>query len=381
MQAGLKLIPTVYDGTRAPNKPGIGLPRDVGCGMVAVALIGRMRFLFSAAGVAAVLIFAGCSSTPVASHGPVSERVLKRLNADAITRAGVMERVASGQMRVSLAPPPQREVTLPFRLEGGTPQVVVGINRKTRLPMVLDTGAVKTMIQASEATENGVTMLTEDEASVSMRGVIGTEKARVGILEPLQVGTWELHAYPCVVRTHENTVRGLFRDMNWSSNLLGFDISARLATYLTVDYRAGRVTWGFHQPFSAPQGPRVAKGKFRVVNGVPFITLKSGRHSWEALVDTGSFNGIEISRQVADKLRLGEGEAVKDVYLLSVGGSTTSTAAGLRTVTVPEITLLGETFRNAQVDISPGPPRVGSYFFKDYRVTFDFRRGQLWLEW
>jgi hypothetical protein len=349
--------------------------------MVEVALIETMRFSPRAASVAAVLLCAGCSLGPVADHRPVSEKVLKRLNADAITRTGVMERVASGRMRVSLAAPAQREVTLPFELEGGTPQVVVGINHRTRLPVVLDTGAVKTMIQASVATANGVTMLTEEDASVSMRGVMGIEKARVGILEPLQVGGWELHGYPCVVRTHENTVRGLFGDMNWSTNLLGFDIASRLASYLTIDYPRRRVTWGFHEPFAAPQGKRVAKGRFRVVHGVPFTTVKSGKHSWEALLDTGSFNGVEISRQIADKLKLGEGEAVKGLYLLSVGGSTTSTAAGLRTVVIPEMTLLGETYRKAQVDISPGPPRVGSFFFKDYRVTFDFRRNLLWLEW
>ncbi|HYF34137.1 MAG TPA: retroviral-like aspartic protease family protein [Prosthecobacter sp.] len=333
-----------------------------------------------ACGILATVFCGACSMTPVASHGPVSERLLRRLDADAITRAMVLERVQSGQMRVSLAAPEERAVTLPFSLNDGTPHVQVGVNGRP-VTMVLDTGAVKTLIQASVAAERKVTMLTEREATVSMRGVIGIEKARVGILEPLQIGPWQLYAYPCIVRTHENTVRGLFGDMNWSSNLLGFDVAAKLATYLTLDYRTRQATYGFHQMFPRPQGKRVASAPLKMSGGAPFITLKSGGHSWDALVDTGSFNGIEISQQLAERLRVGQGEAVRGLYLMSVGGSTTSAAAGLRTVTLPAIAMFGETFPQAQVDVSPGPPRVGSFFFKDYRVTFDFKRRLVWLEW
>jgi hypothetical protein len=29
----------------------------------------------------------------------------------------------------------------------------------------------------------------------------------------------------------------------------------------------------------------------------------------------------------------------------------------------------------------PGPARIGSFFLQNYRVTFDFRRQLVWLEW
>ena len=49
-------------------------------------------------------------------------------------------------------------------------------------------------------------------------------------------------------------------------------------------------------------------------------------------------------------------------------------------VTLPEISLAGGRYPKAEVDISPGMPRLGSFFLKDYRVTFDFQRKRLWLE-
>lgn len=121
---------------------------------------------------------------------------------------------------------------------------------------------------------------------------------------------------------------------------------------------------------------------FRLQHGVPFVTLKSGKVTWEAIVDTGSFNGVEISEDVA--MRLGvhrSGTPVRGLHLLSIGGTVTSEQINLRTVRLPEVRFMGGRYTNAEVDISPGPPRVGSGFLKDYRVTFDFKKRSLWLEW
>lgn len=340
-----------------------------------------MMFFVRMAGLGGLLLAGGCVVAPVGEHGPVSDRVLKKLNAREMSRAEMLAKVKSGEMRVTLRPPAERTIAVPLRLEGGTPHVMVGINGKPGVRMALDTGAIKTMIHATDAVAHQVKVLPAEDVTVSMHGVMGEEKGRLGILEPLQIGSWELYGYPCVIRTHDNTLRSSFGSVNWKSNLLGFDVAAKLATFLTLDYRAGRAVYGFHEAFTPPKGGHVASGPFTLRQGSPFITLRAGGQSWEALVDTGSFNGIEISQGIAARLKVGQGEAVRGLYLLSVGGTTTSAAAGLRTVTVPEVTVLGETYRKAQVDVAPGPPRVGSFFLKDYRVTFDFRRRLLWLEW
>jgi hypothetical protein len=115
---------------------------------------------------------------------------------------------------------------------------------------------------------------------------------------------------------------------------------------------------------------------------VPFIDLKAKGVKWSCIIDTGSFNGIEIDEAIAKKLGVqDQGKIVEGLILVAVGGMVSSDKARLRTVTLPEITLLGESHKQAEVDISPGIPRVGSFYLKDYRVTFDFRQKRVWLEW
>lgn len=329
----------------------------------------------------ALFSLAGCVLTPRASHGPISSRLLNGLKKNEISKETLFDQLKTGQMRVDLGPAAEN-ITVPFTLANATPVLKIGINGRSGVPVQLDTGAARSMIGAATAVANRVTMLKEDDASVELHGVIGAENARIGILTPLQVGSWRLWGYPCVVRTHDNVLRHGFAKRTFSSDLLGFDLAVRSASFLTLDYRAGKATYGFRAPYPMPRGDRVAKTEMLLHDGVPFIQLRSGGKSWEALVDTGSFNGIEISSKVAGRLRLtGKGEAVQGLYLMSVGGSVASSDVGLRMVTLPDLQFFGDTYRQVNATISPGIPRVGSLFLKEYRVTFDFRRRLIWLEW
>lgn len=330
---------------------------------------------------ASLYLLSSCATVPTASHGPISDRLQRQLEKNAVTKGDLIEQLKTGQMHVDLRPG-RENVTIPFRLENATPTVKVAVNGSTGVPMQLDTGAARSMIGASTAVANHVTLLRAEDASVELRGVIGAEQGRVGILTPLQIGSWQLSGYPCVVRTHDNVIHSGFGSQTFSSDIIGFDLAQRYASYLTLDFRGGKATYGFSGTFTAPRGLRVAKSAMHIRQGVPFITLKSGGKSWEALVDTGSFNGIELSTKVAAQLGLAnKGETVKDLYLMSVGGSVSAAEVGLKTVTLPDLTAFGDTYRQVQASVSPGVPRVGSLFLRDYRVTFDFRRALIWLEW
>jgi hypothetical protein len=108
-----------------------------------------------------------------------------------------------------------------------------------------------------------------------------------------------------------------------------------------------------------------------------------GKVSWDAIVDTGSCFGVEIDQRLAQRLGQGTGgQAVSGNFvMIGVGGTTTPEKAGVRVITVPRMTTMGSTFSNAQIDVMPGPARIGSFFLQNYRVTFDFRRQLVWLEW
>ena len=327
------------------------------------------------------LLLPSCAFKPHASHGPISDKLQRQLEKNAISRETLASRLRTGDLKFSQGPAAENQVTVPFRLIDDTPVLDVAVNGRRHVPVQLDTGAARSMLGASDAVASQVAMLRAEDAIVWLRGVIGDEKGRLGILQSLKIGSWELYGYTCVVRTHDNVLRRGFGSKTFSSNLLGFDIAAQHASFLTLDYRAGKMTYGFRTPFPTPTGPRVARTPFKIRQGVPFVTLRAGRNAWEALVDTGSFNGIELSSQVADQLGLkGKGQAVKGLYLMSVGGSADSADIGLRMVTLPEFRGFGGYFKDMRAAISPGVARVGSFFLKDYRVTFDFHRRLIWLE-
>ncbi|WP_166647284.1 retropepsin-like aspartic protease [Prosthecobacter fusiformis] len=273
-------------------------------------------------------------------------------------------------------------MTLPLRLSMGVPVLEAGINGRGAVSMMLDTGASRTMLQAATAVSHKVPIMRAEDAKVEMQGVVGKETGRIGLLNPLTLGSWSLNGYPCLVRTYENRLTGMSGAASFPESLLGFDVAVNYCRYLTLNYPGESVIFGFGQAFVPQAGTRKSSVPFKMKHGVPFITLRSGAHSWEAIVDSGSFNGIEINEEVAKKLGVHQGgRKVSGLYLMSIGGTVSSSQANLRTVKLPDLTLCGGKYKEVEVDISPGPPRVGSHFLKDYRATFDFKSKKLWLEW
>lgn len=317
------------------------------------------------------------SCSQLADHGPISAKTQIQMEAMALTKDEFIQQMKRTNSR------PTQSVTLPFSMKAGVPVLNAAINGHGFSPIMLDTGASRTMINASTAVAKKVHVLRAVDATVELQGVVGREQGRIGLLNPLVLGEWSLNGYPCLVRTFENRVaytQGGPRA--FPESLLGFDVALNACSFLTLDYRSKNVTFGFGKSFESQAGKRTAHAPFKVKQGVPMIHLQSGKVGWDAIVDTGSFNGIEISEEVAGHLGVKDkGRRVEGLYLMSVGGTVSSRQANLRTVKLPDLALIGDSYKDAEVDISPGPPRVGSYFLKDYRVTFDFRRKQFWLEW
>lgn len=312
----------------------------------------------------------------LADHGPISAGTLAQMEQQVLTKDQFCDRMERP------SPPPAEAVTLPLRMVAGVPVLKALINGHGEEAMMLDTGASRSMIQANTAVKKRVPVLPAEDATVELQGVVGKEQSRIGLLDPLVLGNWALNGYPCLVRTYENRLHGMRGADSFPESLLGFDVAANRCSYLTVDYRGEQVTFGFRTAYEPILRHRAGSAPFRMDRGVPFITLQSGKEKWEAIVDTGSFNGLEISEEVAKRLGVqDQGEVVRGLYLMAVGGTVNSAQVNLRKVKLPAVAFLGETYRDAEVDIAPGMPRVGSYFLKDYRVTFDFKQKKLWLEW
>jgi hypothetical protein len=273
---------------------------------------------------------------------------------------------------------PTGKVSLPFDFKAKTPVIQVAGPDDQPLSMLFDTGAARTVFSASTAIQGKVRTIHAQEAMSTMLGVVGNEQGLVGIIRPLRLGAWTLPAYPCFVRLHESFGEGIA----YPSDILGFDLPARYCSQLTFDYPNQRVLLSFQEHFKRRAGMNAASVPFTIEGGVPFVKVQAKGMTWSSLIDTGSFNGVEINEAVAKKLGVqDQGIIVEGLTLVAVGGMISSDKAKLRTVKLPEIKLLGGTYKQAEVDISPGPPRIGSFFLKDYRVTFDFQSHLLWLEW
>jgi hypothetical protein len=323
----------------------------------------------------AAILVSGCSH--LTGHGPISRKTLQKLQSRSMSKADFIDqlKVIDSNIQSTL---PTGKVSLPFDFKAKTPVIKGAGPEDQPLSMLFDTGAARTVFSANTAVRGKVRTIHAQEAMSTMLGVVGNEQGLVGIIRPLRLGAWTLPAYPCFVRLHESFGEGIV----YPSDILGFDLPARYCSQLTFDYPNQRVLLSFQEHFKRRAGMNASSVPFTIEGGVPFVKVQAKGMTWSSLIDTGSFNGVEINEAVAKKLGVqDQGIIVEGLTLVAVGGMISSDRAKLRTVKLPEIKLLGGTYKQTEVDISPGPPRIGSFFLKDYRVTFDFQSHRLWLEW
>ncbi|MBL9129653.1 MAG: aspartyl protease family protein [Verrucomicrobiaceae bacterium] len=325
------------------------------------------------------ILLTGCGFQNV-RHGPVSGGLVAKLNAQAITPEKGNRMVAGGKIATRSAPP-GRSLRVRMQLDHAGLPHVGGLFNGRHDELMLDTGATVTVLDAGFAVRNRIA--TVPDVHPEMFGVMGKESGMGGIIESLQIDRWSVANLPCVIRLQRSSSGFGFTKDDFAISVLGFHLFQKHCSYLTLDYPARMVEFGFSGSFAGPTRRHSAKSTFRMVHGVPMARVSAGKASWEAIVDTGSCFGIEIDQKLAQRLGQGTGgtKVEGDFLMVGVGGVVTPKEAGVRVITVPRVSTLGSSFQNAQLDVMPGPARIGSFFLKDYRVTFDFRRQLIWLEW
>ena len=273
---------------------------------------------------------------------------------------------------------PLRPVEFPMHFDQELPVIRTAGPDAMPMEWLVDSGAARLVVGGVWAAKQGVQTLPANQAQATLLGVVGIEQGLMGWLPAMSLGPWRIEGYPCLVR--------LEQERSWLAQshhgILGFELPWRLCRYLTLDYPAKRVVFGFGESFVRPPALRSSHCAFTVQGGVPVVVLRSGKISWESIVDTGSFNGIEINDAIAGRLGVVSlAKAVEGLTLVGLGGAIESEKASLRTVTLPQLEALGGQYEAAEVDVTLGLPSLGSYFLRDYRVTFDMEQRQLWLEW
>lgn len=332
---------------------------------------------------ACVLILTACAMQP--SYTPVPESVMRKLSKQvkSAEELGVVRRggAIAYDSKVSGGP----VATVPIAVNSVIPTLRCWLNgSKKPVALMFDTGAQISLIDAETALHSRVGVVDPRTTNITVMGVMGKEKMLAGLFSPLDFGQSQLTRQLCLIRTHQNQARwmGPLMKEKVSMDLLGFDVVRQWCRYVTVDYRAHTMTFGFKSDFAPPAGPRVWKVPLVLEGGLPTVVLESGGIRWLALVDTGSAFGVEIDESLAAELDVMRNARLVDPGMVNtaIGGMADVNTAGIKVTTLKSLNGLGPVHKDAEIAISPGGARVGSFFFKDYRLTLDLKRQLLWLE-
>lgn len=329
-------------------------------------------------------LLAACNMRP--HYAPVSDGTLKKLEKQVKSAAdlGVSQKGGTIAYDAKVDGPPA--VTVPLAVNSIIPTLRCWLNgSKKPTPLMFDSGAQVSLIDADTAVRNGIGIIDPRTTNITVMGVMGKEKMLAGIFSPIDFGGTKLSRQLCLVRMNRNETRwmGPLMKEQVSMDLLGFDMVRQWCRYVTIDYPAHKLTFGFKEDFHPPKpGPRAWSMPLIMEGGLPNVVLESRGIRWLSLVDTGSAFGVEIDESLAAELDLLKSAKLVDPGLLNtaIGGMAEATDAGVKIATLKKLEGLGPTHRDAEIAISPGGARVGSYFFKDYKLTMDLRRQLLWLE-
>lgn len=329
-------------------------------------------------------LLAACNMQP--HYAPVTDSTLKKLEKQVKSAADLGVKQKGGSIAYDAKVEGPGTVTIPLAVNSVIPTLRCWLNGSKKFtPLMFDSGAQVSLIDADTAVRNKIGIIDPRTTNITVMGVMGKEKMLAGIFSPIDFGGTKLTRQLCLVRMHRNETRwmGPLMKEQVSMDLLGFDMVRQWCRYVTIDYPAHKLTLGFKEDFQPPKpGPRAWAMPLIMEGGLPNVVLEAKGIRWLSLVDTGSAFGVEIDESLAAELDLMKSAKLVDPGLVNtaIGGMKEATDAGVKIAKLKKLDGLGPTHKDAEIAISPGGARVGSFFFQDYKLTMDLRRQVLWLE-
>lgn len=323
----------------------------------------------------------GCAESFAIKNEAVPVEMERQLQAQAVPASEINVTKGGLSVRTHSVPPPEGVLKVPMYYENGIPHIKVSLNGRKPKKFMLDTGATFSVFDAEQAVEYG--LRTVPQVRPTMAGVLGREPGMAALIPTVQIGPWRLENLPCIVRMQRTAWgTGILKE-HLGISVLGVHLAANHCKYLTLDFLKEEVEFGFTRSYPGQQRRHLHKTSFSMKNGVPTTVLKYGKVAWEAVVDSGSVFGVQLDQRVAQVLGYKDGGwHVGGNYLITgVGGAQTPDQAKVRVLEFMALGLFGSYYPFAEVDVMPGPSRLGTYLLEDYRVTLDFERKLLWIEW
>lgn len=330
------------------------------------------------------LFVTGCATDPVARLEAYTPALSPAQVAQLRKRTVKLDAAAIGTVYVP------ETVTLPLlklpKQEGGAYRVPVllgkvGDGKAVRL--LLDTGSNQNLLGYRLATSLQIPII-EDLKPVTALAIGGTVDNYPALVPTLSLGSLEFHNLPAFIGPD---TQSLSFTRNFLGNVQAMIISLsafKQFSFLTIDTLRGTVTIAPHEPYAPAESSRfVTDVSLRWENGLPVIDIAVDRQgSHPCVLDTGGDYGLLLPRERAAAFgywKPGRGSLGASS---GVGGAALDTSFVVRQVKVGGATLEKIPARVILVGPEPGSGRLmlGNVVLRRYRVTFDFRRGRLWLE-
>lgn len=328
-------------------------------------------------------LFIACSQPGVRTREANAD-VMRDIAATSLTAQDAQQLISEGAIRVPAPPPEAGFISLPMSFHSGVPSFEAKINGHRLRNVMLDTGAALPLFEARQAVKLGIQpWKSEQQAPFQMNGVDGMEVGLPAVLRNVNLDGWDAGSARCVIRTQENWVTlGSLPEYS-EITLMGWDFFATRSRWLTVDYLSKRIKLGLSGTFYPVSSSRAKSVPFTLIHGVPSVEMSANGVTWWAVLDTGSAIGVTIPHELAAKVAPDDPGVAVDapgLVFAGIGGGHNSRSGNIRVLNVPKLSAFGVDYPAAQIDVAPGPARVGSFFFSDYRVTFDFVSRRVWLE-
>ena len=258
----------------------------------------------------------------------------------------------------------------------GLPAVDVALNDAKPLRMILDTGAQMSVVEAKRAAQGKAHVFANEKRPFRVIGVGGEELAWLARFDKVRIGPMALKNFISVLRRSKTSFR--FAGVPLGSlevNLLGSPTFSNF-NHVTLDYPGKEVVFSAGADFK----PRSTARRVPLVvrDGLFYIPLQVGKRRIAAMVDTGAKDQIFLNRDLVKKWGMSElADNGSDYRAAGIGGETSGKAFRLDLAFIGE-----EPVRDVVIDTSEGLwiARIGSDLLSRWRVTFDFKRGVMWLE-
>lgn len=340
---------------------------------------GLLRLLGSLTLAAAAV---GCTGLPVHQQSPVDEGLMSQLQSQSLNfkQIGLLDR--KGELHFSGRWDAPASVTVPMELRGGLPSVQCRINGGSPQWMIIDTGSQGCVMEAQTAVDHRVQIIDPAMTDLKIIGVLGSESALMGVPQSFSVGGWQVYQFPFLVRTQKNRLLTAwpFGRTNLEFDVLGMSMISSMCSYLTLDYVAGKATFGFKGSYTAKAGNRSWHCPLSFTKRLPHVDVRSNGRDWHALIDTGATSVAEMNQGTAKGLGLLQSARQISGSRLGVGTSTAKPSTIHKVVTIPAIEKLGPKILNVPALVVGDFNKIGTGMLRPFRVTLDFKAQRLWLE-